>query len=151
MDELKAKVEKIAFLNKRIEKLKEFNPSKEVIAYDWLLHTYLLLNGYKGKKVDTKTYYRIYENNILKEMVLPSLSYCMEHAAPSLVIISFPCSLRYVSQSVKTVPSSFTIAGKPISWISFKRSKTGFSSRICKKILKFLKEAQQSMNSYAMS
>ena len=46
------------------EKLKEINPSKEVIAYDWLLHTYLLLNGYKGKKVDTKTYYRIYENNI---------------------------------------------------------------------------------------
>lgn len=46
------------------EKLKKFNPSKEVIAYDWLLHTYLLLNGYRGKKVNTKTYYRIYENNI---------------------------------------------------------------------------------------
>lgn len=46
------------------EKLKNFNPSKEIIAYDWLLHTYLLLNGYKGKKVDTKTYYRIYEDNI---------------------------------------------------------------------------------------
>ncbi len=44
--------------------LKKFNPSKEVIAYDWLLHTYLLLNGYRGKKVNTKTYYRIYENNI---------------------------------------------------------------------------------------
>lgn len=46
------------------ESLKKFNPSKEVIAYDWLLHTYLLLNGYRGKKVNTKTYYRIYENNI---------------------------------------------------------------------------------------
>lgn len=33
-------------------------------------------------------------------MVLPSLSYCMEHATPSLVIISFPCSLRYVYQSI---------------------------------------------------
>lgn len=44
--------------------LKRLNPPKDIIAYDWLLHSYLLLKGYCGKKVDTKTYYRIYDNNI---------------------------------------------------------------------------------------
>ena len=44
--------------------LKNFLPPSNIIAYDWLLHSFLLLNGFKGKKVDTITYYRIYENNI---------------------------------------------------------------------------------------
>lgn len=44
--------------------LKNFLPPSNIIAYDWVLHSFLLLNGFKGKKVDTITYYRIYENNI---------------------------------------------------------------------------------------
>ena len=42
----------------------KLKPSSQVIAYDWLLHSFLLLKGYKGKKVNTITYYRIYDNNI---------------------------------------------------------------------------------------
>lgn len=55
-----------AAINLKIVKkaLKNFLPPSNIIAYDWLLHSFLLLNGFKGKKVDTITYYRIYENNI---------------------------------------------------------------------------------------
>ncbi|USD37742.1 glycosyltransferase family A protein [Ferrimonas sp. SCSIO 43195] len=35
----------------------------DVVAYDWFLTSALLLNGLKGKRVDSTTYYRIYEQN----------------------------------------------------------------------------------------
>lgn len=40
-----------------------FSVNDEIVAFDWYMHMYMLLNGYKGKFVDTITYYRIYENN----------------------------------------------------------------------------------------
>ena len=35
----------------------------QIIAFDWYMHSYLLVNGFKGRKADTITYYRIYESN----------------------------------------------------------------------------------------
>jgi hypothetical protein len=34
-----------------------------IIAFDWYMHSYLLIKGFKGRKVDTTTYYRIYDEN----------------------------------------------------------------------------------------
>lgn len=35
----------------------------KIIAFDWFMHSYLLIKGFRGRKVDTTTYYRIYDNN----------------------------------------------------------------------------------------
>ena len=43
---------------------KDFIINDDIIAFDWYMHSYILDKGFKGKKVDTITYYRIYENNI---------------------------------------------------------------------------------------
>lgn len=43
---------------------KDFKVTDDVIAFDWYMHSYILSKGFKGIKVDTITYYRIYENNI---------------------------------------------------------------------------------------
>lgn len=43
---------------------KDFKVTDDVIAFDWYMHSYILSKGFKGVKVDTVTYYRIYENNI---------------------------------------------------------------------------------------
>jgi len=42
----------------------------KIIAFDWYLYSYLLLNGYEGIKIDTTTYYRLHENNIAGETKL---------------------------------------------------------------------------------
>lgn len=42
----------------------EFEVNDEIIAFDWYMHSYVLNKGFKGKRVETTTYYRIYENNI---------------------------------------------------------------------------------------
>lgn len=36
----------------------------EIIAFDWYLYSYLLLKGAIGKKINSKTYYRIHNNNV---------------------------------------------------------------------------------------
>lgn len=51
-------------LNKTKNIWNDFIIDDNIIAFDWYMHSYLIYRGYKGKKVDTKTYYRIYENNI---------------------------------------------------------------------------------------
>lgn len=38
--------------------------TEKIIAVDWYIHSYILSKGGCGQKVNTKTYYRIYDNNI---------------------------------------------------------------------------------------
>lgn len=48
--------------------LSEMPLFKDLIAFDWFLYSYILINGGVGIKVDTKTFYRIHENNIAGEV-----------------------------------------------------------------------------------
>lgn len=42
--------------------------NKQTTAFDWMIYSLLLLQGHKGKRVDTcKTYYRIYDQNTAGE------------------------------------------------------------------------------------
>lgn len=51
-------------IKKEKKNLKNIPLSDKIIAFDWYLHSYILSKGGCGKKVNTKTYYRIYDNNI---------------------------------------------------------------------------------------
>jgi hypothetical protein len=42
---------------------KTFPVKDKIKAFDWYMHSYMLYKGFKGKKVDAETYYRIHENN----------------------------------------------------------------------------------------
>ncbi|HDZ17407.1 hypothetical protein LCGC14_0630140 [marine sediment metagenome] len=50
-------------VRKERENLKIMPITDRMIAYDWYVHSYLLSKGGCGKKVNTKTYYRIYSNS----------------------------------------------------------------------------------------
>lgn len=49
------------YLTKKI--WEELPINDQIIAFDWYIHSYLLIKGFKGKKVDSITYYRIYDRN----------------------------------------------------------------------------------------
>jgi len=51
-------------IKKEKEKLRKMIIDKNIKAFDWYLYSYILLNGGNGEKINTKTYYRIYNNNI---------------------------------------------------------------------------------------
>ncbi|MCP6719113.1 MAG: glycosyltransferase family 2 protein [Patescibacteria group bacterium] len=50
-------------VKKEREYLKIMPTTDKMIAYDWFLYSYILSKGGCGKKVNTKTYYRIYSNS----------------------------------------------------------------------------------------
>ena len=50
-------------IEKEKDILKKMPITDKMIAFDWYLHSYLLFNGGCGKKINTQTYYRIYDNN----------------------------------------------------------------------------------------
>jgi hypothetical protein len=64
-------------IKKEKEKLRKMVIDKNIKAFDWYLYSYLLLNGGNGKKINTKTYYRIYENNIAGDTKLLTKSKLM--------------------------------------------------------------------------
>jgi len=53
-------------LNIKKEKdiLKKIPITNKMLTFDWYIHSYVLSKGGCGKKVNSKTYYRIYENNV---------------------------------------------------------------------------------------
>jgi len=53
-------------LNIKKEKkiLKKMPITKKMISFDWYIHSYILSKGGCGKKVNSKTYYRTYDDNI---------------------------------------------------------------------------------------
>jgi len=53
-------------LNIKKEKkiLKNMPISNKMITFDWYIHSYILLKGGCGKKINSKTYYRIHEDNL---------------------------------------------------------------------------------------
>ncbi len=51
-------------LKKDREILKNMPITNKMIAFDWYIHSYILSKGGNGKRVNSKTYYRIYDNNI---------------------------------------------------------------------------------------
>ena len=50
-------------MKKEKEILKKMPITNKMIAFDWYIHSYILLKGGSGKKVNTKTYYRTYDHN----------------------------------------------------------------------------------------
>lgn len=50
-------------MKKEKEILKKMPITNKMITFDWYIHSYILLKGGCGKKVNTKTYYRTYDNN----------------------------------------------------------------------------------------
>lgn len=48
-------------LQKEKEVLRKMPIKNKIIAFDWYLYSYLLFNGAYGKKVNTKCYYRLYD------------------------------------------------------------------------------------------
>jgi len=54
-------------INKENDLLLNMPLFSNIIAFDWYLYTYILINNGKGKKINTKTYYRIYNNNLAGE------------------------------------------------------------------------------------
>lgn len=48
-----------------LDKIKKIEISEKLLAVDWYLYTTLLIQGFKGKFIDTTTYYRQHENNIV--------------------------------------------------------------------------------------
>ena len=51
-------------MKKEKETLKKMPITDKMITFDWYIHSYILSKGGCGKKVNTKTYYRIHDNNI---------------------------------------------------------------------------------------
>jgi len=50
-------------IKKEKEILNKMPITNKMITFDWYIHSYLLLKGGCGKKVNTITYYRTYDNN----------------------------------------------------------------------------------------